>query len=466
MSIEEDGGESLNDFGKSSFEYQESIEQLQSIHEQLSAHENIRLNADLLFKDAEACTGDGCAQYAIKLEAQLNDGVKIDPNPQSVAEAVDRAKAQLEAEKEQLNEQLIESRRDANQKLTDLTKVGLDTGDIGQSDLNENGQFNAGKIAFDSHDAPLTEASKTALDNAQTIMDDAKSDTSAEGVKTRLKKFKDWLSKNKYKVAGISAFVVADLTISYGVGKSIWNKDHTPADAAKNYSGCYAMDNKTGNIFKLGMCGYPDHSIDPNAPDIKVGASCTRCCVPTGGQPDPDCSQTCTDGIADADALCAKDPTGTANCSCDPDTGTCKYPSDPSTIPDLVKSGAMYFCTFSGDKYSTSMVACPSTLLACNPDTILGGTCSSSVIANARGLNGEQMSLDGIKNGQYSFVSICYQPNDIFLMCNTIAQNIDYDSTVSSLSKTFSTIMVVIAIFLLVITIIWYGILFYKKFKK
>ena len=160
-------------FSQTATDYQNSLSELSETRLQLSQIENLSVNTDDFFEDAKKCGVNGpisCEAAAEKLNAQFGDDV--DPTLDNVIQGVENAKKMIEEKKEVYKQQIIEKRRDAIQKLTDLTEVGKKAGVIGDGDLNANGLFDAGQISFDVADKPLTQASKTLVENTKTIVED------------------------------------------------------------------------------------------------------------------------------------------------------------------------------------------------------------------------------------------------------------------------------------------------------
>ena len=453
--------ENITEVSESRDQYRTSKSELDSLQISTRALENSRILQEGFFDQALECGPNvgqqGCASFAERLQTLANDGVPVDATPEGVADAVQRARDRFNDAKNDLEKKISDSKIKVRQDLEDFTKVAKDQGLVGTDDLDSNGLLDVDKFDF-KNDQANTLGEQTLEKNTKTISNRLKGT-----LDENYQKFKTWLKENPKKgaaleYAGILAFIAVDIGVSDLTGKATWDSNNKPSDAAKSYSGCYATDNKQ-NVFRLGMCGYNDAN--------STGVGCYKCC--STGSVMKDCPDKCSDPVDKIDtSICKATPAGPV-CSCDYTTGQCQYPGDISLIPNLVKAGVMNFCTSSGDEYSLSMVPCPATYITCGPTTrpgldSQGGLCDDTILKSAKDINGNTIDINNLQN--YSFTSICVQSNDIFLACNLIAENIDYEDSISSASKTFTYIMFGLAIFLLIITMIWYGILFYRKFKK
>jgi hypothetical protein len=87
----------------------------------------------------------------------------------------------------------------------------------------------------------------------------------------------------------------------------------------------------------------------------------------------------------------------------------------------LVKAGALKMCNMgSGNPKSSPTLqnVCPMANAACNPIKLEGGTCTDSVIENAKDIDNNNISLGHLDN--YTFGAFCVQSNDIFLSADIV----------------------------------------------
>ena len=413
-------------------------------------------NYESFFDDAlTKCVDPGsCNQYAIKLKNQFfKDGPDIDKTPAGIKEAVSNAREIIKNDIAKKNTDINNSKREVQKKNIDYTKNSLNDGSIEIKNLDGNGVFDGGTIGYNPEGDPTTSAANTHKNNMENIANDYKNETDKQSwFKKTYESLKDYYKNNRGKAAAAAFFIAAE--IGAGIGTS-WGKNKlTPKTIATKYTGCYAISKTTTqDIYFLGTCGYNNDNI--------LGGSCTRCCNdPTI----PTCSKTCNDGVPTT--ICNDASGQPTECTCDENTGSCIYSYDITKIPDLVKAGVLNFCSLSGDQFSLSNEVCPTALISCNPSRAgNGGTCSDTDITNAiSGSNSYQIDLN--KVDEYSYMPICFQPNDIYLISSILSQHIDYDNSISKVNKIFILIMGILSISSLIIFIIWYGILFYKKFKK
>ena len=426
----------LSDFADTASEYVKNTDNLRMFKSQLDSVENMSFDNETFFREALKCTD--CESYKTKFKIQF--GIDVEATPDGIRQGVEKAQLKISQMKEDAKIKTSTALKETKEKLKNIGQVGLDTKKIDLEDLDANGELNAENIVFENDGTPITTGGKTLIKDTET--------NSKISEETRLKKFKTYLKKHKYMYASISAFVIADVTAMIVSGKNKWDNKTNPKTVARDYSGCYAMDKTDGDIFFLGKCGYPVSN--------SIGATCNRCCFD-----DKFCDVPCDQGLP---KTCSGN-----KCKCDKKTGQCQYPNDLISKQNIIKQGASYFCTFSGDPYSMSITPCSDAYIACGPPkdsdgNFTGGLCTTEIMSKSRNIKGQHMDVEKLQN--YSFIPICFQPNDIFLINNIIAENVRYEKSISYRTKIFMIIMMILSILMIVVVFLWYGILFYRKFKK
>ena len=447
--------------------------------------ENQSHDSKVLFENAKNCNPNTCDTYAMKINRlflKKGEEIKIPATKQDVLDGITRANARIEEVKNNARETARKIELKKNQSLKDTTDTGIKAGIIGVEDTDSNGNLDLKhRETHDAEGNPVSKAGETLTRDSQTIVDDLKE--SRKGKESEEVWYKRWYKKIKNSMkdyvkrkitgsdeetedeakkrkwalgvnASLLAFVISDISISFAIGRSRWSKHNGVQKDSITYSGCYAQDKKTGEIYKLGACGYP--------PTKLIGLGCSRCCP----KDKKECPKACNEGLEST----ACKPQDTDPCPCNRDTGQCTYPKDLVSIGQVIQSGAVNFCRYSTDEYSTTHIPCSSTLIACNPThtsdgkVIPGAQCTDEILKASKNLAGNPLDINNLDN--YTFTSVCFTANDIFLMNNYIANSIRYQNTLSTKGKVFSIIMIVLAVILFIVTMIWYGFKFYNKYKS
>jgi hypothetical protein len=363
-----------------------------------------------------------------------------DLTPEHVPQAIEDINTKLEEKKDSLRQSQLDQTKEVSDSLTDLTTKALDKGIIDENDLNQNGHLDAGNMTFDGEQPTAGEksANEAATNNAEELKKDP------NFLKKALKKIKEKWGKisgtTKKFTVGILVFILTDILSAYGSGRSIWHKDKTIKTDTVKYSGCYVINNESGELSFIPGCKFLETNM--------FGADCNRCCN-NPKPPDKLCPNTCEDGLA---GMC---PTKDKSCPCK--DSICQYPAGLDNMSELIKNNATNYCTFSGDPFNLSYKVCGSAVLSCNSTRVSGGICTDDMLRNAIG---GALSIDNLEN--YTFQAYCINPNDVFLINNLIAETIGQTGMTKG-AILFRNIMLGISGLMFIVVIIWYISIFFKK---